>query len=167
MKPNRNGAGAGRRKMPHAQKKHAQFPIGKPPKRLTDAEAQVWNEQVAASPWLDKTHRRWLESMSKTCARLDAIHEFFNKRRDEYIAAGKHGALSTLTDGGDRHPQTLECEELTGLLVELAAEYERHKGEKFGNTETEAYRKAVATVKESKAAREEAELSKLRQSYLR
>ena len=53
-----------------ARKEPKVSPLGKPPKRLTEVEAEAWNELAEDMPWLARSDRTGVEIAAKLKARL-------------------------------------------------------------------------------------------------
>lgn len=51
-------------------------PIGEPYARMTDEQAEVWNECRAEMPWLKASHRILLRSACILAARMDSDSDF-------------------------------------------------------------------------------------------
>jgi len=135
MYPSRNGAGTGRRRMPHAAKAQRGMPIGDAPKSFTRAERKVFAEMRTDIPWLDKTHRKWLVATARTSARVDALSRFFNKRVGDALAAGhseSEAVESAYMNGGEVHPKLTELNAAENAMTDAMKELERHREDVLG-----------------------------------
>jgi len=101
-------------------------PVGPAPQGSGRNWSIVWNKVVGELPWLDKTHRRYLEETFDLMRQREEVRDFFKHRKAQLVKEGRHPAEAYLTDdGGKRHPMAVQwllvSTELRKALAALGA----------------------------------------------
>jgi len=84
-------------------------PVGPAPKGSGKVWSEVWRKMIAELPWLDRTHRLYMEEALDIMRQREEVREFFALRKEQMVKQNQHPAAAYLTDdGARRHPLAVQ-----------------------------------------------------------